>query len=82
MTRCTLVLEFNYGAPRSNLGSVWLFGGDGRADLEREEGIAKLPGWCKLVGPIDYEMAASIHRELLAFLRSSGVEVFDEGIAD
>ena len=82
MKQCTLVLEFHYGKPGADRGSVWLFAGDGSAGLESDQPFSELPGWHRLVGPVDYELASDVQRRLTAFLRSSGVEVIDEGVAD
>lgn len=79
---CTVVLEFNYGDPGSSLGSVWLRNGDGRPDFESDEPLESLPGWVRIVGPIDYDLASSIQSALAKFLADSGVVVIDEGIAD
>jgi hypothetical protein len=61
LTLCTVVLEFNYGEPRESLGSVWLFSGDGTQDLALSAPLGSLPGWVRIVGPIDYESARHIH---------------------
>ena len=84
MTSCTVVLEFNYGTSgeRESLGSVWLRAGDGRADLDSDSPLEELPGWSRIVGPIEYEAAAQAHAALLRFFGSAGLEVFDEGVAD
>jgi len=59
-----------------------MFNGDGRAILQEDLPLDSLPGWVKVVGPIEHELASSIHGALKRFLEQSGVEVFDEGIAD
>ncbi len=80
---CTLVLEFNYSKPGgASLGSVWLFDGDGTAALQQSAPLETLPHWVKVAGPIDYELANSIHGALKRFFEQSGVTVIDEGIAD
>lgn len=76
------MLEFNYGKPGSSLGSVWLFKGDGSEDLESDSPFASLPGWVRIVGPIDYEVAGAIHAALKAFLEESGVTVLADATAD
>jgi hypothetical protein len=78
----TVVLEFNHGKHGSSLGSVWLFAGDGRPDLERVEALDGLPGWLRLIGPVEHELASRVQEKLVVFLRSSGVEVIDEAIAE
>jgi hypothetical protein len=82
MHTCTLVLEYNYGKPEESLGSVWLFNGDGRANLQEDSPLGTLPSWVKVVGPIQHELATSIHAALKRFLEQSGVVVIDEGVAD
>lgn len=82
MRSCTIVLQYNYGKPRSSLGSVWLFAGDGREDVAIDNEFEELAGWRKVVGPVDYELARSVHSEFISFMQASGVEVFDEGVAD
>jgi hypothetical protein len=82
MRACTVVLQFNYGPPRSSLGSVWVFAGDGREDLASDSELEELAGWRKSVGPVDYDLASGIQREIVLFMRAAGVEVFDEGVAD
>ncbi len=82
MTTCTLVLEFNYGEPKSSLGSVWLFNGDGSSHLESDEPFDSIPGWARIAGPLDYNVAAGIHRSLCRFLESCGVMVIDDAVAD
>ena len=77
-----MVLEFNHGKRGSSLGSVWLFAGDGRPDLERVEALEGLPGWSRLIGPVEPELASSVQEKLVAFLRSTGVEVVDDAIAE
>lgn len=81
---CTLVLEFNYTRDRGRggRGTVWLFAGDGRLDLGNESPLEELPGWARLAGPIDYELAGEIHSQLKNFFQASGIVVIDEGIAD
>jgi hypothetical protein len=79
MQTCTLVWEYNYtpvGAKES-FGSVWIFAGDGREDLER-----RLPGWVKVAGPINLDLATRIHESLKDFFIQNEVEVLDKGIAD
>lgn len=82
LSQCTLVLEFNYGKPGSSLGSVWLFKGDGTRDLALETPLTALPGWVRIAGPVDYELAGSIHSAIKVFLEESGVAVAVEAIAD
>jgi hypothetical protein len=87
MTGCntvTIILEFNRHARQSEslLGSVWLYNGDGRAGWEDERTLAELPGFLKVVGPIDYEIASQIHGALKTFFEQSGATVLDKGIAD
>lgn len=82
MKTCTLVLEYNYSKPGESLGTVWLFNGDGTADLENEAPLSTLPNWIKIVGPVDYEAANGIHGALKKFFEQSGVAVIDEGVAD
>lgn len=88
MTMCntvTIILEFNYSDPRRpelTLGSVWLYNGDGHAGWEDERPLVELPGFLKVVGPIDYEIASQIHGALKTFFEQSGTTVLDKGIAD
>ena len=79
---CTLVLEFNYSKPGVSLGSVWLFNGDGGSALKDSAPLETLPNWFKVAGPIDYELANTIHAALKKFFEHSGVPIIDEGIAD
>jgi hypothetical protein len=83
---CTLVLEYNYSETDvqadEDKGSVWLFAGDGRSSLAQPEPVCELPGWTRIAGPIDLELASSIHAALKSFLESNGVTVIDQGIAD
>ena len=79
---CTLVIEFNYSKPGVSLGSVWLFNGDGTAALQHSAPLETFPNWVKVVGPIDYEVANSIHAALKSFFQQNGVTVIDEGVAD
>ncbi len=84
MNKCTLVLEFNYGKPRSrkSLGSVWICSGDGTADLVDDEPMESKQNWTKIVGPIDLDEAVAICNQLKQFYLATGVEVIDKGIAD
>ena len=86
LTTCTLVLEYNYNdldeSPDTDRGSVWLIGGDGRPSPRQEEPLCSLPGWTKVVGPVELEIASSIHAALKGFFGNNGVTVFDEGVAD
>ena len=84
LSLCTVVLEYNYQAdPALALGSVWLFAGDASQFLEEpDEALAEVPGWTKIAGPIDLEIASAIQSALVHFLRDNGVFVIDEGIAD
>lgn len=80
---CTIVLQFNSSRNLElTLGSVWLFNGNGVPFLEQLDMETPPPGWAKVVGPIDYEIASSIHSSLKSFFEQSGVTVIDEGIAD
>lgn len=79
---CTLVLEYNYSKPGVSLGSVWLFDGDGRSSLNQSASLETLPNWVKVAGPIDYELAGTIHQNLKKFFEECGVSVIDEGVAD
>ena len=79
---CTVVLEYNYGKPGASLGSVWLFNGDGTADFDSPEPLASLPGWVRIVGPIEFAAAGAIHAALKSFFEQSEVTVIDAGIAD
>ena len=82
LIRCTVVLEFNYGEPRSSMGSVWLYNGDGTQDLEGSAPLASLAGWVRVIGPVDLELARRVHSSLTQFLAQNGVAVIDEGVAD
>jgi len=82
VNKCTLALEYNYSSTQLSLGTVWLFNGDGRSDLERDEPLEVSKEWVKIAGPIDYELAADIHAKLKGFFKTHGVTVIDEGIAD
>ncbi len=79
---CTLVLEHNYRKSEAQLGSVWLFNGDGTADLEKREGLDSLLGWTRIAGPLDYTLASQIAAALRQFLEQSGVGVIDKGVTD
>jgi len=79
---CTLVLEYNYSKPGTSFGSVWLLNGDGTSDLEGDESLEDLPQWVKIVGPIDYELAKTIHTALKKFFEQNSIDVIDKGIAD
>ncbi|MCP3939437.1 MAG: hypothetical protein GY708_29170 [Actinomycetia bacterium] len=80
---CTLVLEYNYGESKTSLGSVWLFHGDGSFDLESSsQPLSTIPGWTRVTGPIDYEVAAGIQSSLKEFLERCGVKVIEDAIAD
>ena len=82
ITKCTLVLEYNYGKPGETLGSVWVFNGDGSKSREEAEPFASLPGWSRIAGPLDYEEANRIHVAVSKFLREAGVEVISMAAAD
>ncbi|NOS72799.1 MAG: hypothetical protein HOP33_23095 [Verrucomicrobia bacterium] len=79
---CTLVLEFIHNEPDEPLGFVWLFNGDGTSVLEQAAAFDTLPDWVKIVGPIDFEIAATIHGNLKRFFEQCGVSVIDESFAD
>lgn len=79
---CTLVLEYNYSRPGASLGSVWLFNGDGTSSLSQSSPLDTLPNWVKVAGPVDYDLANTIHGNLKRFFEHNGVSVIDEGIAD
>ena len=79
---CTLVLEYNYSKPGVSLGSVWLFNGDGTSALSQSASLDTLPNWVKVAGPIDYEIASTLHGNLKRFFEQCGVSVIDEGVAD
>jgi hypothetical protein len=83
---CTLVLEYNYSdvneTPHVDRGSVWLIGGDGRQSLNQEGPLCSLPGWTKVIGPIELETASSVHAALKSFFENNGVVLIDEGVAD
>ena len=61
---------------------MWLIGGDGRPSLSQEDPLRSLPGWTKVVGPVEYATASSVHAALKSFFENNGVVVIDEGIAD
>lgn len=82
MKHITLALEFNHNDTGSSLGTVWLFNGDGSADLAKEDALCSLPGWARIVGPIDQGLAIQIVHSLKAFFEESGVSVMDRGISD
>ena len=82
MQTCTVVLQFNYDHPGTSLGSVWLFNGNGTEDLQQSTPLASLPNWTRVVGPVDYELASSVHGALKRFFERNGVVVIDEGVAD
>jgi hypothetical protein len=82
LMHCTLVLEYNYGKPGTSLGSVWLLNGDGTDDLVSSTPLTSLPGWVRIVGPIDYEVAAVITSNIHQFLEQCGVVVIADAIAD
>jgi hypothetical protein len=83
---CSLVLEYNYSdvieTPHVGRRSVWLIGGDGRPSLSQEGPLCSLPGWTKVVGPIELETASSVHAALKSFFENNGVVLIDEGVAD
>ena len=79
---CTLVLEFNYGKASASLGSVWILDGDGSVDLTSSSALSSMPGWVKVVGPVDYEIAVSITSSLRQFLEGCGVTVISDAITD
>ncbi|HEY4414718.1 MAG TPA: hypothetical protein VGO57_03415 [Verrucomicrobiae bacterium] len=78
----TLVLEYNYVATGESLGSVWLFYGDGTSDLTKTETMESMPGWLKIIGPVDYEIASDVQANLKVFFERNGQKVIDKGIAD
>jgi hypothetical protein len=79
----TLILQYNYGDPGDpSLGSVWAYNGDGSAGWEDARPLEDLPGFVKVVGPIDYEIAARVHAGLKRFFEESGETVLDKGITD
>jgi hypothetical protein len=82
MQSCTLVLEFNCTPKGQDSGSVWLFAGDGSADLARPAPFDQLPGWSRVAGPLPYQTVHDIHAALKKFLVQSGVTVIDEGVAE
>ena len=83
MKSCTLVLEYNYSKPGAkDLGSVWIHPGDARTDLQGSTPLSERAGWTKIIGPVEYQIAAETHAKLKTFLISAGVLVLDEGIAD
>ena len=53
-----------------------------RRPWEDECPLVELPGFLKVVGPIDYEIASQIHGALKTFFEQSGATVMDKGIAD
>jgi len=44
--------------------------------------LSERAGWTKIIGPVEYQIAAETHAKLKTFLISAGVLVLDEGIAD
>jgi hypothetical protein len=82
MDICTLVLEYSRAPKSRDVGSVWIYAGDGIASLARPEPIEELEGWTRVAGPLPYEAASEIHAALKAFFEKSGVRVIDQGIAD
>ena len=82
MTTCTLVLEYNYAKKSAGDGTVWIFSGDGSADLARSEPFQQMSGWIKVAGPLPYDTAAGIQQALKDFFTRSGVGVIDKGVAD
>ncbi len=79
---CTLVLEYNYTKLGESLGTVWLYNGDGRPALSLSLPLNEISNWVKIAGPVDYELAETIHGNLKLFFKGSGIDVIDEGIAD
>jgi hypothetical protein len=81
MQSCTIIWEHNYVPPKvqrkATFASVWLFAGDGRHDLER-----KTPGWVKLMGPVDQELASNACAALKEFFSNNKITVFEDGISD
>lgn len=59
--------------------SLWMIAGDERADrVER-----KLPGWIKIIGPVEWNLAFQVQTGLCEFLfEKNGILVFREMIAD
>ena len=84
LSLCTVVLEYNYQVgPKLSLGTVWLFAGDASQFLaESDQPLADVPGWARIAGPIDLEIASTVQSALAYFLRENGVDVLDEGVAD
>ena len=52
------------------------------SDLDSERTLDELPGWNRVLGPIEFETAVRFSERLAAFLKDSGVEVLQEGVAD
>lgn len=44
--------------------------------------MSSIPGWTKVVGPIDDKTAYSVHAALKSFLEGSGVMVIEERTID
>jgi len=82
MDTCTLALEYNYTRKFKSKGTVWIFNGDGRGDLDRDEPLGSIAGWTKICGPMAYDEAAQIHQALKEFFIRNGINVIDEAIAD
>ena len=41
-----------------------------------------IPGWARIAGPIDLDLASSIHSALKSFFERCGIVVIDQTIAD
>ncbi len=72
------------GKPGDSRASVWLFAGDGRPSIELSnyDEMSSIPGWTKVVGPIDSKIAVSVHAALKSFLEGNGVMVINEDAID
>jgi len=78
METLTLILIHHEDSTGPALGSLWIFPGNGVADrLEH-----KLPGWAKIVGPTDVNLAFETYNSLREFFSKIGVNVLSEAIAD
>lgn len=82
MEICTIAVECNYSGGPAQLGSVWLFNGDGTADLDKGIAMEALPGWTRIMGPVDYDVAISTGHALKKFFEGSSIRVIETGIAD
>jgi hypothetical protein len=82
MRICTIATEYNYSSDQSQLGSLWMFSGDGTETLKRATPMEHIPGWTCIISKIDYAEACKVAEAIKGFLENAGVTVIEQGIAD